>query len=200
MPTDHGFAGAIPSLSDRFRLRWTEPDLRPDRKENDVRSLPLITARLLLAAWVGAAVLFVITGVREVTTKEPNLAKSPVKDALVTVRFPAYYAFGFMAVGIGLLATAASGKLIPRGRQLTLIALLVVALLMMAADYVWVYQPLVEMVTPPGKAKPANFVTLHDASKWINMADVFLVFVAAVLICRPISKTENSRLSESDVN
>ncbi len=151
-----------------------------------MRSLPLMTARLLLAAWVGAAILFVVTGVREVTTDEVHLNQSPVKDALVVVRFPAYYTFGFLAVTGGLLATMlAGGRNLPRRRQLTTIGLLVVALLVMGADYVWIYQPLAEMVMPPGNAKPASFVALHRSSKWINTVDVSLCLIAAVMLCWP---------------
>lgn len=158
-----------------------------------VRYLPLMFARLLLAAWVGAAVLFVVTGVREVTTKNPFLNNSPVKDSLVVVRFPAYYAAGFAAVGGAILGTLlCAGGVLPRWRKWAVVGLLVVAMGAMVADYFWVYQPLLEMVTPPGKSKPASFVDLHEASKRINTVDVGLCLLAAMIISWPISTATGS--------
>ena len=52
----------------------------------------LTLARLLLSAWFGAAVLFVVIGVREVT--HPGF-DSMVRDQLAVLRFPAYYVCGF---------------------------------------------------------------------------------------------------------
>ena len=57
--------------------------------------LGLAVARLASAAWVGAAMLFVITAVREV--RHPGFDSS-TKDTLALLRFPAYYAFGFVVV------------------------------------------------------------------------------------------------------
>ena len=50
------------------------------------------------------------------------------------------------------------------------LGLLIVAFAMMIVDYVWIYTPLVEMITPPGKARPSQFVDYHNGSKWINAA------------------------------
>jgi len=162
----------------------------------------LTTARLALAAWVGGAALFVITGIREVTTDDPHLNQSAVKDALVAVRFPAYYAFGFTLVGVALACVAA----LPRNRLLwtprprkdatrrtqpglrrrLLLLLLVAALLLMTADYVWVYRPLEAMVTPPGQARPARFIEYHRTSKWINAAGLGVSLFTAALLSWPV--------------
>jgi hypothetical protein len=148
----------------------------------------LTTARLALAAWVGGATLFVITGVREVTTTDPHLNQSTVRDALVAVRFPAYYAFGstLTAVALACVALLPHKRLLWKLRRWMLLGLLSVALLMMLADYVWIYRPLVEMTTPPGQARPAEFVDYHAASKWINAAGLGVSLFAAGLLCWPI--------------
>jgi hypothetical protein len=148
----------------------------------------LTTARLALAAWVGGAALFVITGVREVTTSDPHLNQSAVKDALVAVRFPAYYAFGFtlLAVALACIAALPRMRLLPTLRRWLLLLLPAAALLLMIADYVWVYRPLEAMVTPPGKARPAEFVEYHAASKWINAAGLGVSLLAAVLVSWPV--------------
>ena len=61
----------------------------------------LAVARLASAAWVGAAVLFVIIAVREV--RHPGF-DSAAKDTLALLRFPAYYASGFLVVSVALAA------------------------------------------------------------------------------------------------
>ena len=147
----------------------------------------IMLARLSLAAWIGAASLFVVTGVREVTTENPILNNSPVKDALVGVRFPAYYAFGFTLVvisGIGLLLGHRQAGLSKR-QFVVSFSLLVIGLLLMVVDYFWIYQPLLEMVTPAGGAKPAEFVKYHEASKHINVVDLAILLIVTVMICWP---------------
>ena len=63
--------------------------------------------------------------------------------------------------------------------------LLFCVLLLMAVDYLWIYQPLLQMVTPPGQAKPTSFMAYHVASKWINFAELALCLVVAMLINYP---------------
>ena len=63
--------------------------------------------------------------------------------------------------------------------------LLILALITMLVDYVFVYLPLVEMITPPERAKPAGFSSYHNASKYINAFDVGLCLIAALLLCLP---------------
>lgn len=141
----------------------------------------LTIARFCLAAWVGAAAMFVTIGVREVTF--PGF-DSATRDQLALLRFPAYYVSGFALVTLAWIALACC--LIGRKRTRTLVvaaACVSLALVLMAVDYVAIYTPLAEMVSPPGAVKPAQFESLHARSEWINMADVGLCLIAALLLC-----------------
>jgi len=144
----------------------------------------LFLARFCIAAWIGAATLFVVVGVREVTRGAFDAA---TKDTLVAIRFPAFYVFGSALVGAGWLGTILAGRSaqLPRGRRLVSLILLFCVLILMAVDYLWIYQPLLQMVTPPGQAKPSTFVAYHDASKWINLGELALCLVVAMLINFP---------------
>jgi hypothetical protein len=71
----------------------------------------LLLARFVLAAWFGAATLFVIVGVREIRFQQFS---PTIRDELVLIRFPAYYACGFTLLGIALVSQA---LLIARGRR-----------------------------------------------------------------------------------
>ncbi|GAB4143519.1 MAG: hypothetical protein Tsb009_14680 [Planctomycetaceae bacterium] len=160
-------------------------------------NMGITLARFCLAAWIGAASLFVVTGVREVTTTNPILNNSPVKDALVAVRFPAYYAFGFtltILAGIGI-AISATRLQLSRKRFVASFSLVLISLALMTCDYVWIYSPLLEMVTPAGNPKPAEFVQYHEASKHINMTQLSLLFVASMVICWPTASSKNSHSS-----
>jgi hypothetical protein len=148
-------------------------------------SLCLALLRLLLAGWAGAAALFVIVGVREVTS--PAL-DSITRDALVLLRFPAYYAYGagslLLALGCCLVVRAADAG---SSRKWNLcLGFILSALLFMAADYVWVYRPLAAMLVPAGSPRPSEFMAYHEASKWVNAAGWGLVLAAAALACVPI--------------
>jgi hypothetical protein len=139
--------------------------------------LCLTLARVLLSAWVGAATLFVINGVRMVTSGHFD---SMARDHLSLIRFPPYYVFGFLAVGTGLvLLILAAGY--PRRLG---IGLLILSLILMFVDYFGVYLPLAAMITPPGHVRPSQFDWYHRASMVINMAHVGLCLIAAILISR----------------
>jgi hypothetical protein len=152
-----------------------------------VERLGLAVARLAAAAWVGAAMLFVVTAVREV--RFPGF-DSTTKDQLALLRFPAYYVCGFAVVGIAFLgALVASLGSRPRPKKVGVAAgLLAVTLVVMAADLVAVYRPMAEMITPPGRVRVAEFRDYHRASVWINVGHVGLCAVAAVLLCWPDSR------------
>lgn len=139
-------------------------------------------ARFALSAWVGAAVLFVVVGVQEV--RSPHIS-STTRDVLVALRFPAFYWCGFVLVGTTLLAlfgSAWTGQTRQR-RDAYLASGLVVALLIMVVDYFWVYLPLLDMVSPPGKPRPASFVDYHSMSKWLNFAALFVCSIVAWILC-----------------
>jgi len=138
-----------------------------------VKRFAIAWARFATSAWVGAATLFVITSVMEVT--DPRL-ESTVRDILVAVRFPSFYATGAALLGTAWLATLV-------GRRWFTAALLGVTLGLMAADYVAVYQPLVELVTPPGKPRTEAFQTYHRWSEGLNGVELLLSLVAALTLC-----------------
>lgn len=141
--------------------------------------LALAVARFCVAAWIGAAILFVIVGIREVTTPEFT---SEVKDHLVLLRFPAYYMAGASLVGLAFVATVvASANRATRGLRIALVLLLLAGGLM-AADYVWIYSPLAAMVTPPGQPRTIKFVTLHHWSKEINRVHLVVCLIAAIVL------------------
>lgn len=144
----------------------------------------LFVARFCSSAWLGAATLFVIVGIREVTRGGFDAA---TKDTLVALRFPAYYLTGVFLVGSAWLATClATGHAeLTNGRRAIAHVALVAVLAVMAADYVWIYQPLLEMVSPPGHDKPAPFTAYHAASKYVNLLGLMLCLVASVALNWP---------------
>lgn len=146
-----------------------------------MRSLFLTVPRACVSAWIGAAVLFVIVGVREVTS--PDLT-SEVKDRLVTMRFPAYYATGATLLGLSTLALI--GARGPGGlsakRWVIALTLLLIADAGMAADFLAIYQPLAAQVTPPGQPRTMQFISLHRWSMWVNAANLVMCGAAAVML------------------
>jgi hypothetical protein len=144
--------------------------------------LAIGVARFALAAWVGAAALFVVTGIREVRSP---LLDSYVRDVLVGVRFPSYYVFGFTLVGLSTVALIFAWILAPakRSRQFVLAFLAALVLALMLGDYFAIYLPLIEMVTPPGASRPAEFLAYHTASKWMNLFSVSLCAGLAIVLC-----------------
>lgn len=142
----------------------------------------LCLARILLAAWVGAAVLFVINGISLV-----GQFPSDVFDHLLAIRFPNYYRFGFVAVGTGLAALVCSLFRCPLSRLRVLIAILLVgvALGVMIYDYQHIYRPLEAMISPPGQARPMEFAPLHARSKYVNSVHVGLCLLASIALCWP---------------
>ncbi len=142
----------------------------------------LTIARFAASAWVGAAVLFVINGVQQATSGQ---FESMTTDQLVLLRFPAYYLMGFVLVGAAFLGSAVSEEAVSFRRRGVLLVLFGLALGVMLFDYLVVYRPLAEMITPPGQPRPQGFQTLHHWSKLINSADVGLVLVGAIMLCWP---------------
>jgi len=140
--------------------------------------------RFCLSAWVGAAALFVVTGIREVTSTEFDAI---TKNHLALLRFPAYYAAGF---GLMSLATVASLGLVvrhcPPARRIRVIAALcLTAVIVMVADRLWVYAPLETMMLDEAARVNPDFRTYHQWSKWINLLSVGMSLAAAVLAAVP---------------
>jgi hypothetical protein len=149
-----------------------------------MRAFWLITARLSLAAWVGAAVLFVVVGVREITSAELDAL---TRDRLALIRFPAYYACGFLLLALGLVSSllAIGHVAIGRNRAVTAAVLILTALLIFAADYWFIYLPLVEMIHPLGQPRSPEFERYHHLSEAVNAVQLLAALVAAALLCWP---------------
>ncbi len=148
----------------------------------------LFLARFCSSAWIGAATLFVIVGVREVTQGGFDAA---TKDTLVALRFPIFYFVGAILVGASLLGTClAVGNPELSGRRRAMAFISLVAVLgAMAGDYIWIYKPLEAMVLPPGQAKPSTFVQYHEASKYVNLVSLTFCLIAAVALNWPKKHT-----------
>lgn len=159
-----------------------------------MRNVCITICRVALSAWVGAAVLFVITAVAEVRSASLS---SEIKSTLALLRFPHYYRFGFV-----LLTAALIGGLglwthpgMSRRRAGLVWALLAAALSLMTADYFWVYRPMVEMLSDLQSPRPAAFQTLHMVSQIVNAVDLGLCLVAAWVVCWP-TKFANTSAGE----
>jgi hypothetical protein len=141
----------------------------------------LMLARFLLSAWFGAAVLFVIIGVREVTHSGFD---SVIRDQLALLRFPPYYVCGFVCLsgaGAGLVLCLCCG--IRRWGTYAACGLTLVALGLLAYDYPFIYTPLARMISPPGQARSAEFHTLHVWSETVNAVQIGCVLGAALALC-----------------
>ncbi|MBT4863701.1 MAG: hypothetical protein HON53_01090 [Planctomycetaceae bacterium] len=162
------------------------------RKVFSMRSFLLTVCRFSMAAWVGGAALFVVTSVIE--QSGPNF-DSEIRDHLALMRFPFYYGFGFSLLGVGLLSglAACGHPSVSKKIATAFFACASLAMILMVVDYVWIYQPLVELITPAGSAKSAEFVTYHKASKYINEIDLTLCLVAALAICWPLGTQSQAK-------
>jgi len=142
----------------------------------------LTLCRFCLCAWIGAAALFVTAGVAEVRSPDFD---SATKNALVGVRFPHYYRFGFSLVSIGLVTSVLARKnsAWTTRRAGIVTGLTLVALVVMLVDYYTIYRPLYEMIQKDTLS--GEFDRYHEASKNINMLSLTLVIIAAWLSCWP---------------
>ena len=159
---------------------------------NGMALIGLFLARFSTAAWFGAAVLFVVVGVTEVTKGGFD---SATKDKLVAVRFPAFYLFGFTLITLSWIGTwiARDVPELPKFRRLATMIALAVAMALMIVDYLTIYRALLDMVHPPGSTKPAHFIHLHEASKWINLAGLLFCLIAIGFLHAPIRRAANSK-------
>jgi hypothetical protein len=137
--------------------------------------------------------LFVITAVREV--RHPGF-DSATKDTLALLRFPVYYAFGFVVVAAALAGSyfGLMGREKGARWRIGIAAwLLCLVLMLMVVDFVAIYLPIVGMITPVGRAHLAEFAGYHRASIAINVCDVGLCGIAAALLCWPDKREDNAR-------
>lgn len=153
------------------------------------------SVRFLLAAWVGAAALFVITSVAEQTSVNFD---SVTRDQLATVRFPLYYRFGFASLLTAFVGCVVAVTTAPRSmrRKWTVVATLVgISGGLMVADFQWVYQPLQELITPAGQARTPDFESLHKWSRYANQTHVGLVTFVAIVSCLTLmEKSQDKKL------
>jgi hypothetical protein len=155
----------------------------------------LSVLRFSLCAWVGAATLFVITGIREVTAMRFEPA---TKNHLAAVRFPAYYFVGFLLVGIAVLcAVALRSRFDSRTRGTTIVVLLTVVVLLMVGDWFFVFNPLLDLMDLPGARDKPEFTSYHKWSKYLNFASIGLCLVTAVLALRETGLNQNRSPDEN---
>lgn len=155
-----------------------------------MQRLCLTIARFALSAWIGGAALFVVTSIAE---QRSTAFGSEVKNTLAALRFPAYYAFGFVLVGLGLVGGILGVDRRSRRRGwIAIVGCLTVALILMVVDYVTIYSPLYAIVTDPSGVRDARFLELHRWSERINTVDVSLCLIAALVACWPQTSTSNS--------
>ena len=142
--------------------------------------------RFSLCAWVGAATLFVVTGVREVTMTDFD---AETKNVLAITRFPAYYAFGFTLVAISVIS-AFSLHLTSkdaRRRKTVILMLTAFSLIVMWLDHRFIYRPLeIMMLEPEGRMVP-EFFTYHQWSKYINCVSVDACLIASFVAACPLA-------------
>lgn len=149
-----------------------------------MRSFSLMMARFLVAAWCGAAILYVIVSVTEIRSP---MFDSRIKDILAYVRFPPYYGCGFATLVFALIFNliATGHPSVGERRSLLSLGLVTIVLALMTVDYYYIYAPLVEMIRPPGGPKPSQFTSYHRWSEIINSAEVLLCITAAFVLNWP---------------
>lgn len=149
-----------------------------------MRGIFLTISRFCLAAWVGAAALFVVTAVAETTS--PSFT-SETKTSLALLRFPFYYAAGFSLVSAALISGVLFGSHWTVGgfRRWMYRFMLVIALGVMLVDYLAVYQPMERILAASAEGRPAEFEKFHRASMYVNAGHVGLCLLASLLICWP---------------
>ncbi|MCA9050660.1 MAG: hypothetical protein KDA89_18105 [Planctomycetaceae bacterium] len=144
----------------------------------------MATSRFAISAWVGAACLFIATTLQDVHS---TTLDSVAKAELAVQRFPVYYNFAFVLLGIAFVLGCCGLITASTTRKGVTLQLLLLPLVLTAIDYVWIYQPLDAMTVNVQQARPAQFVTFHSASKWINIVQVSASVIAAIAVCWPVS-------------
>jgi len=175
-------------------------------------------ARMSSAAWVGAAVLFVVVGVDQTrfykggdSSNAPaaqSTEESPPKDLpsdplirkqivarLAVERFPHYYTAGSALLGVSFVSSFFLRRRYLKASRWSLVMLFLLAAGgMMAYDYFNVFIPLNDMTLKvlenPANEHPSEFDTLHQHTEMINAAELVLTFLASFLLCMPGTRPE----------
>lgn len=148
-----------------------------------LRILGRLMERMASAASLGSSVMFIsiVLGLRGSTLFSPD-----TKDNHPRILFPLYYTFEFVLLGLGLAGGllawwATSPQMARDGRSNRRIAPaigLTIALVLVLADYLWLYRPLAEMLGHP--PYPVHFRQLHEWSRWVNAGVLLITLVAAL--------------------
>ena len=143
-----------------------------------MKCLCLTLSRLCLAAWVGAALFFVLI---LLDLRHSDLFNEPTKANHARVLFPAYYQFELVVVGIAwvTLGIATGHPSLGRTQTVRQLACMSAGTALSIADYVWVYRPLAHMMDLP--AMPAEFRSYHQASMALNCL-VLLLWIATAMV------------------
>jgi len=144
-------------------------------------SFGLFLARTAVSAWVGAAVLFVIVSIREITFDGFDTV---TKDQLVALRFPLYYSCGFILMSCGLIGAVLTSdeRLLSTRRRWIAVLALIVAISIFGGDFSVIYDRLLTLITPPGQARTPEFIVLHKLSMWVNLAQLVLCIIAMMAL------------------
>ncbi|MGE5195359.1 MAG: hypothetical protein ACM3U2_22930 [Deltaproteobacteria bacterium] len=143
--------------------------------------------RFCLSAWVGIAIFFVMVVIE---LRHSKLFDDEVKFNHPRILFPLYYGFEFALVGTALVcAWAGLGNArIARVRRFSTLALVGAAVGIAIWDYAVVYRTLVGMMAT--NVLPADFVGLHQQSRWLNAAGLVFSALAAILALWPVTSSE----------
>jgi hypothetical protein len=138
--------------------------------------------RLCLSAWVGIAVFFVMV---IIDLRHSKLFDDEVKFNHPKILFPLYYAFEFSLIGTALACAAAGlwNTRIARPRRIATLILVATAVAIAVWDYAVVYRTLAGMMTT--NVLPAEFVGLHQESRWLNGVVLGVSALAAILALWP---------------
>ncbi len=159
--------------------------------------LLLTLLRVTLSLWVGGAILYVITSVAE---QRYTAFDSSIRDQLAAIRFPLYYVYCWLTLGTSCLTAVILLTITqPRSGTLLLVTTLCCASMAFAIyDYYRIYQPLLQLITPPGKARNQDFMRLHELSRHINELHLSLAAIAAIVAsASTLQAGQNSRSLEN---
>ncbi len=145
----------------------------------------LMLTRLLLSGWVGASLIFILITIFIATS---NQFDSEVQDKLGLIRFPIFYRLAFWMVGLSYLFHLGSFKAMKTCRIRWVVGCFLIPFLFVLGvmDYTLVTEPMLEMIDPPGMARPQRFREYHEASERMGSVIWGLSLITALMINWPI--------------
>ncbi|MBL4883455.1 MAG: hypothetical protein JKY95_02825 [Planctomycetaceae bacterium] len=145
----------------------------------------LCLARFSITVWFGAAVMFVVLTVAEILSGQFN---SIVLDQLILTRFPIYYLFTFVLLATSWISGVFYWRLSALRRAKLFTILVSISLIILISDYIWVYKPLEDMLTPAGSARSQEFPFYHKLTEALNTVAMLINLTASIVINRTIKK------------